>query len=103
MGPPLMGAGAIGEQTRLLLLDAVLHLATGTVDLVVELPGIAVEIGDDKAWVAPLCGDFEPGDHHTAASPRPGAIAQVNKVPLFLSRCLEALFNLGKVCLDQSL
>ena len=58
MGPPLMGAGAIGEQTWLLLLDAVLHLATGTV----ELPGIAVEIGDDKAWVAPLCGDFEPGD-----------------------------------------
>ena len=98
-----MGAGAIGEQTQLLLLDAVLHLATGTVDLVVELLGIAVEIGDDKAWVALLCGDFELGDHRTAASPRLGAIAQVNKVPLFLSRCLEALFNLGKVCLDQSL
>ena len=78
-------------------------LATGTVDLVVELLGITVEIGDDKAWVAPLCGDFELGDHRTVASPRLGAIAQVNKVPLFLSRCLEALFNLGKVCLDQSL
>ena len=94
-----MSAGAIGEQTQLLLLDTVLHLATGTVDLL----GIAVEIGDDKTWVAPLCGDFELGDHRTAAFPRLGAIAQVNKVPLFLSRCLEALFNLGKVCLDQSL
>ena len=89
-----MGAGVIGEQTQLLLLDTVLHLATGTVDLVVELLGITVEIGDDKTWVAPLCGDFELGDHRTAASPRLGAIAQVNKVPLFLSRCLEALFNL---------
>ena len=61
-----MGAGAIGEQTQLLLLDVVLHLATGTVDLVVELLGIAVEIDDDKTWVAPLCGDFELGDHRTA-------------------------------------
>ena len=58
-----MGAGAIGEQTQLLLLDAVLHLATGTVDLVVELQGIAVEIGDDTAWVAPLCGDFWRSPH----------------------------------------
>ena len=48
-----MGAGAIGEQTQLLLLDAVLHLATSTVDLVVELLGIAVEIGDDKAGLRP--------------------------------------------------
>ena len=59
MGPPLMGAGAIGEQTWLLLLDAVLHLATGTADLVVELPGIAVEIGGDKAWV--LTASSNPG------------------------------------------
>ena len=42
-----MGAGAIGEQTQLLFLDAVLHLAAGAVDLVVELLGIVVEIGDE--------------------------------------------------------
>ena len=47
--PQLVGAhgrgrGAIGEQVELLLLDPVLHLAAGAVDLLVEGAGV------DRGW-----------------------------------------------------
>jgi len=54
VGPPVMGAGAIGKQPQLLLLDAVIHLASGAVESFVELLSIALEVGEDEAGVAPL-------------------------------------------------
>ena len=41
------GRGAIGEQVELLLLDPVLHLAAGAVDLLVE--GAGVDLGRPAA------------------------------------------------------
>ena len=98
-----MGTGAISEQPQLLLLDPVLHLASGAVDLVIELLGIAVEIGDDKSWITPLCGDLELGDHCTLAPQRLGAIAQVEKDSLLFLGFLEALFHVNERFFDHSL
>lgn len=57
--PELVGSehvrtGTISEEEELLFFDAVLHLATGAVEILVELPGrpgSGIEVGDDKAGV----------------------------------------------------
>ena len=57
--PQLVGAhgggrGAVGEQIELALLDAVLHLAAGAVDVLVEAAGVDLggpQRGDDEARV----------------------------------------------------
>jgi len=49
----VVGAGAIGIQIELLLLDAVFHIAAGAVELVVEALRVAGETGDHEPRVAP--------------------------------------------------
>lgn len=73
------GAGAVGEEVELALLDAVLHVAAGAVDALVEGAGADLgggQRGDDEAGVAP-------------ASPRPGihsALATTRRLRLQLSK-----------------
>ncbi len=54
VGAQGVGAGPVGEQVQLLLLDAVLHVATGAVQLFVEVhahPGISPKRGWQRGWV----------------------------------------------------
>lgn len=83
--PPTMAGGATGKQVLLLVLDPVLHIAPGTVDLVVQvlvrlwqvryhIPGISamttvLRLDNDPAW----------------SIPGSGAIADRGKQPLFLA------------------
>ena len=69
--------GAIRIEVELALLDPVLHLATGAVDLLVEILGLALvspQRGDDKARVGfplrPLCLGHDPAP----AAPTPARI-----------------------------
>lgn len=54
IGPHGGGRGAVGIEIELAFLDAVLHVATGAIDLLVELtragPG-TLERGHNKAWI----------------------------------------------------
>jgi hypothetical protein len=62
--PQLIGAhrggrGAVGKQIELAFLDAVLHLAAGAIDFLVEMAGLVLgtrQGGDDKARVGLAAG-----------------------------------------------
>jgi hypothetical protein len=52
-----MDAGAVGEEVLLLFLDAVLHVTTGAVKVLVKrtrIKGVRLEVGHDKARVLSL-------------------------------------------------
>ena len=61
VGPPFVTGGAIGEEFELLL-DAVLHLAPGAVEILIEGTWLAAEIGDDVARVAAVVVVLDAGD-----------------------------------------
>lgn len=68
IGQQGVGAGAVGEQVELLLLDPILHLAAGAVEIFVESPCIgclAAERGDDIARIGSL-GEMLGLDHDPA-------------------------------------
>ncbi len=44
IGPPSVAAGSVGKEAELLLLDTVLHVAAGAVQLVVEGLAVALEV-----------------------------------------------------------
>ena len=46
-----MTGDAIGEQVELLLLDAVLHVASGAVEASIQVPGRTLEVGQNIARV----------------------------------------------------
>jgi hypothetical protein len=47
-----MTGGAISEEIELLFLDPVFHIATRTVDFVIEGSGVSAKVGDEVARVA---------------------------------------------------
>ena len=49
VGPPVMTAGPITEESELLFFNAVFHLPSSTVDLVVDHLCIPDQIGDHEA------------------------------------------------------
>jgi hypothetical protein len=66
------GGRAVGEQVELALLDAVFHLAAGTVDLLIEMPCANLarcERRDNKARVGLAAGDFGLADDAPFAAP----------------------------------
>src|SRR6202008_139400 len=75
--PQLIGAhgggrGAIGIEVELALLDPVLHLAAGAVDLLVEVFGFALDTpqrGHDKARISLVFGELGLGYDPTPAAP----------------------------------
>src|ERR1700731_5282528 len=61
VGAHRLGRGAVGEQVELAFLDAVLHVAAGAVDLLVEMTGLVCgtrQGGHDKARVGVAAGPF---------------------------------------------
>ena len=86
--PQLVGAhgggrGAASEEIELALLDAVLHLAAGAVDALVEAAGVdlgGTQRGDDEAWVGRATGPFGLADDAPPARPAvEGGPAEVAK------------------------
>ena len=61
------------------LLDAVLHLAASTVELIVERGGLALEIGDDVTGVLALVGVFQSCNHAPLGVPGVRAIAKLGE------------------------
>ena len=81
VGPHGGGRGAVGEQIELALLDTVLHLAAGAVDLLVEAPPIDLrrrERGDDEARVGLVARHLGLADD--AAFPAPTVQRRVAEV-----------------------
>src|SRR5262249_60719258 len=91
--PQLIGAhcggrGAVGEQIELALLDAVLHLATGAIDLLVEMAGLVLgarQRSDEKARVGAAAGPFGLRDNSPLAAPavqgRPREVLEAARWP----------------------
>ena len=97
------GRGAVGEQVDLTLLDAVLHLAAGTVDILVEMAAIAFsQRGDDEAGVCLPRGPLGLGDDAPLAAPalagQPGKVLEAARR---LAGLLALLLGLGKLGLDR--
>ena len=68
--------GAIGIKVELAFLDAVLHVAAGAVDVLVELPRSrlsALERGDDEARIGLALRPLRLGDDAAPAAPAVGA------------------------------
>src|SRR6476620_3877370 len=64
--------GTIGKQIELTFLDAVFHLATCAVDLLVEMTRIPFGLrqgGDDEAWVCLVLRPLGLGNDATLAAP----------------------------------
>lgn len=90
VGPPAVARGAVGEQLELLLLDAVLHLAAGAVEAVVEGLAVALQIGHHEARIGVLGAALEAGDDPAFPGPALRAVAKLGE-PLLLA----AGFNAG--------
>ena len=58
-----------------------LGLATGAIDVRVEMPGLAHERGDDVAGIEASRGGFQTGDDTTFAFPRSGGVVEGGKCP----------------------
>src|SRR5918911_3406000 len=74
--------GPVGKQVALRLLDPVLHLAPGAVEVLIErppTPPVGLERGYQKAWVRLAPRPFRFGDH--ASTTRPALLGRPEKVP----------------------
>src|SRR5690606_19241847 len=52
--PPVMAAGAVGEQAQLLFLDPILHVSSSAIHVLVERLGISLQIRDQKPGILAL-------------------------------------------------
>ena len=83
VGVESMAAGPRAEQVELRFFDAVLRLAAGAVDLVVELLARLLEVGHHEPWVDPLVAVLQTCDHTALAIPRLGCVAELTDLALF--------------------
>src|SRR5215210_64370 len=76
-----MSRGAVGKQTQLLLFDTILHLATGTIQLLVKhlsTPLFAAQRGHKEARVGALGQVFGFAHHAPLSRPTfPGAVDKI--------------------------
>src|SRR3982751_5248278 len=77
VGREAVAACTGSEQIELCLLDAVLGLAPGAVQPLVQLYGVAFEIGHDKARVVALAAMLESRDHATLDVPAVGRVSEL--------------------------
>ena len=89
VGPPAVAGGAVREELELLLLDAVLHLAAGAVETVVEITALAREVGHHEARVGALGAVLETRDHPAHAVPGLGAVDEFGEAALLEAARLE--------------
>ena len=89
-----VSAGAIGKQVELLLLDAVLHVPSGTVKLLVEPPRVKAlgsipfealrrQVGHHKTRIFPFGQHLSFAHHSPKSTPAfLGAVAKLHKLPI---------------------
>src|SRR5260370_32111176 len=74
-----MAAGAITKETKLLLLDAILHLTSRAVNLVVECLSPTLQIGQNITRISSFEGVFSLGDHPALAVPSLGLVLKLSE------------------------
>lgn len=94
-----MTGGAVGEQVELLFLDAVLLVAAGAVEAIIQGPRCALEASQDIAQVGPAGTVLGLDDH----APRPVlafcSIGELAEAALLVAVALEDIF--GRVPLGR--
>ena len=96
-----MTAGAVGKQIELLLLNPVLHLPAGTIDLVIESLRRAAQVGHDVAGIGPLHGVLAFDNDAPGTVPGGGRIGELIEQPLLRPRGLKATTRLVQHRLRQ--
>src|SRR5260370_36655296 len=95
-----MAAGAITKETKLLLLDAIFHLTSRAVNLVVECLSPTLQIGQNITRISSFEGVFSLGDHPALAVPSLGLVLKLSEqsylfsAPLVLA--LGSFLQLGR-------
>ena len=101
-----MTAGPIAEESELLFFNAVFHLTSSTIDLVVEPLRVAEQVGDHKARVGSLGGVLGFGNNTSflipTAGPRHEAFKEANFFAAFAMFTFGALPQLGTQSLELS-
>ena len=80
-----MTAGAIAKESELLFLNAVFHLTSSTVELIVDPLCAPDQIGDHKRGLAPLGGVLGFGNNASLLIPTAGPILEAFKEADFLA------------------
>ena len=77
IGLETMTRGAIRLQGALVVLELIFHVSARAVDVPVKHLGAGLlQVGDDKARMDALLGDFDLEHHASRVRPRPGLIAR---------------------------
>ena len=76
VGDRALAGGPVRGELALVHLDQVLSLAAGTVDVVVEMTGIAAERGDDVAGIEAARTRLESGDDPAFAARGAGSVGE---------------------------
>ena len=83
IGPAGMTVGAIGKQIELLLLDAILHLTTRTIQTVVEILRFGFQVSHQVARIAAFGGVLSLDDDAPAPIPAVGCVKHDIETSLF--------------------
>ena len=87
VGDEVMATGAIREQTELLFLDAIFHVAALAVNVFVKKACIVREIGDNEAWVGFVADQvFGLGDDPAFTAPGGGGVSEFTEDAMGLDR-----------------
>ena len=97
IGPKGMATGPIGEESQLLLLDAILHVPAGGVEPVVDPLRRGVQIADHESHVGALQKSLGLDDDSPSPIPRLGGVARLPEPPLLLAGLRKAGFGLGGI------
>lgn len=89
IGPPPMTGGSISEEIELLFFDPVFHIATRTVDFVIEGSGVSAKVGDEVTRVASFGGVLGFANHEPWPIPRSSLVVKPGKETLFFAGALE--------------
>ena len=91
MGHHLWHEVRSANRSRLLLLDAVLHVAARAIELLVEILRIAFQVGDDVARVGSLWTVLDTRDHPALGVPGAGCVGKLAEQALLEACAGEAL------------
>jgi len=88
IGQEPVAAQAIGLELQLQLFDAVFHVAPEHVEIVINKPGVAHQVGDYEALIGAQVGIFHLGDDTAGLVPGFRLVAEGGEEALFFSRLL---------------
>ncbi len=83
--PPALAGRAVGKPVQWLILDPVFHIATGTVDLVIQVSVGLRQIGHHEPRIGPVGAVLRLDDHPAGAVPTLGAVLDRSEQALLVS------------------